>query len=141
VREAPEVLDVFDPEGGADAEPGDVLINPPYEWHKVLNGPGLSVGAAFRIKDIEYLRRLAHTRIGPAGWIAGVRGPSVQRAVMDFLEIAANEESTEDTDWIAHTLTSQMYASRDPMRAVHLLSWAEQTALADWLRARPREPA
>ncbi|GLG83354.1 hypothetical protein ACSO1_18760 [Acinetobacter calcoaceticus] len=37
---------------------GDVLVNPPFEWHKVLNAKGLSIGAAFRVIDTDYLKQL-----------------------------------------------------------------------------------
>ena len=37
---------------------GDVLFNLPFEWHKVLNNKGLSIGAAFRVIDNTYIDEL-----------------------------------------------------------------------------------
>jgi len=38
-------------------EPGDVLFNVPYEWHKVLNAKGWSMGVAFRVIDKAYVEQ------------------------------------------------------------------------------------
>ena len=31
-----------------DLEPGDMLFNPPWEWHAIQNYPGLSIGVPIR---------------------------------------------------------------------------------------------
>ncbi|MEQ8967775.1 MAG: hypothetical protein RID91_18315 [Azospirillaceae bacterium] len=104
-------------------EPGDVLVNLPYEWHKVLNARGLNLGAAFRIIDTDYVGRLAQRL-------------SVQRSLP-----GAETRLGED---IAHLLTSLSYASRDPRRAQMLLNELEYTypALqAKWLEKAAAKPA
>ncbi|CAK9115405.1 Uncharacterized protein SCF082_LOCUS53415 [Durusdinium trenchii] len=54
-RESPTETRSFDT---VYLEPGDVLFNVPFEWHKVLNGRGWSLGAAFRVIDRPYVDEL-----------------------------------------------------------------------------------
>jgi hypothetical protein len=75
----------------------------PYEWHKVLNSRGLSLGAAFRVIDTAYLASLAR--------------PSIS-ANLPFFE----EEVAED---VAHLLTSLKYASLHLNRAQMMLNDSE----------------
>ncbi len=86
-------------------EPGDVLFNPPYEWHKVLNGRGLSIGAAFRILDLTYLSSLRERR----------------HLNFEMVDIESNPQTEE----LAHLLTSLGYASYDLPRAQMLLNELE----------------
>ncbi len=95
-------------------EPGDVLINPPFEWHKVLNARGLSIGAAFRVIDTAYLDRLK------------------SRRNLDFSKIDRQGRSVADTEELAHFLTSINYASRHLNRAQMILNDVEYA----YLRAR-----
>jgi hypothetical protein len=85
-------------------EPGDVLLNPPYEWHKVLNGRGLNIGAAFRIIDTIYIARLARRR-----------------------SILANLPAFGDVipEAVAHLLTSLRYCSLQLNRAQMMLNEGE----------------
>lgn len=83
-------------------ESGDVLFNVPYEWHKVLNAQGPSVGAAFRVIDRPYVDQL---RAYPA--------------------VAANLKLKEMNDEYAHMATSLKYASFDPVRMAMSLNTAE----------------
>ena len=85
-------------------EPGDVLLNPPYEWHKVLNARGLNLGAAFRIIDASYIARLAR-----------------RRAVL------ANLPNFGDAlpEGVAHLLTSLRYCSLHFDRAQMMLNEVE----------------
>lgn len=87
-------------------EAGDVLLNPPFEWHKVLNAEGLTLGAAFRVIDTDYL---------------------------DLLESRTNLDTgkldpTSDEE-MAHFLTSISYASRHINRAQMILNDLEYAYL------------
>ncbi|MEI2387105.1 hypothetical protein [Breoghania sp. JC706] len=92
-------------------EPGDVLINPPFEWHKVLNGKGLSVGAAFRVIDDTYLNAIA------------------ERPQLDLTKAGIGADVTADTEEMAHFITSISYASRHLNRAQMLLNDLEYAYL------------
>ncbi|MCO4743585.1 MAG: hypothetical protein KC912_02275 [Proteobacteria bacterium] len=99
-REAPHGSHAFDT---VQVLPGDVLFNPPYEWHKVLNARGVSLGVAMRIVDRAYVSALAGSapmRAHVGG--SGVLGPDG-----------------------AHLLTSLRMASRDPVRAAMCLNAVE----------------
>ena len=91
-------------------QPGDVLLNMPFEWHKVLNDTGLSVGAAFRVIDTDYIGRLA------------------ERSTLDVskVDVINNPEETEE---LAHFLTSMNYASRHINRAQMILNDIEYAYL------------
>ncbi|MFL6622530.1 MAG: hypothetical protein ACJ8NR_07925 [Sulfurifustis sp.] len=84
--------------------PGDVLLNLPYEWHKVLNARGLSLGGAFRIVDTEYIAALG-------------RRPTVRAKLPNF--------GAEVPDDVGHLLTSLKYASFHLNRAQMMLNDAE----------------
>jgi hypothetical protein len=101
-REAPG--DEFDDYDTVYLEPGDVLLNLPYEWHKVLNASGLSLGGAFRIIDTAYIAHLAQR-------------PTVVANLPSFAD-----EVTED---VAHLLTSLKYASFHLNRAQMMLNDGE----------------
>lgn len=94
----------FDDYETVHLEPGDALLNLPYEWHKVLNARGLSLGAAFRIIDHHYLDHL-QTR------------PAVAKAVPN-LKAGMNED-------LLHLLTSLRYASHHIRRAQMMLNEIE----------------
>ncbi len=81
---------------------GDVLVNVPFEWHKVLNAKGWSLGAAFRVIDRPYVDQL---RTYPA--------------------IAANLKLKKMSDDYAHLATSLRIASNDPRRMQMSLNCAE----------------
>lgn len=103
------------PAGNFDADtfqikPGDVLVNPPFEWHKVLNAKGLSIGAAFRVIDKSDLKLLAERK-----------NLDISRVDIDA-DFANNEE-------LAHFLTSISYASKDLPRAQMLLNDIEYAYL------------
>lgn len=83
-------------------ESGDVLFNVPFEWHKVLNARGPSVGAAFRVIDRPYVDSLKEI-------------PAVK----------ANLKLREINDEYAHLATSLKYASCDPARMMMTLNSAE----------------
>lgn len=85
-------------------EPGDVLVNLPFEWHKVLNTTGLNLGAAFRVIDTAYIARLA-------------KRPSISASVPNLAEELSEEA--------AHLLTSLSYASHHLNRAQMILNDAE----------------
>jgi len=91
-------------------KPGDVLVNPPFEWHKVLNAKGLSIGAAFRVIDTDYLKQLEERK-----------NLDVSR-----VDVFNNFENSEE---LAHFLTSINYASRDLNRAQMLLNDLEYAYL------------
>jgi hypothetical protein len=101
-------------------DPGDVLVNMPYEWHKVLNAKGLSLGGAFRIIDGDYVGRLASR-------------PTVRSILPRFAE-----EVPED---VAHLLTSLKYASFHLNRAQMILNDAEHIYPNLLKAARPRDRA
>ncbi len=86
---------------------GDVLINPPFEWHKVLNARGLCFGAAFRIIDIHYLEKLQ------------------ARPNLDMSKILQGGYKQAELENVAHYLTSLNYASRYINRAQMLLNDVE----------------
>ena len=90
--------------------PGDVLLNPPYEWHKVLNAEGFSLGAGFRVIDTDYLLRLG----------------SRDRLDVNKVDITAGASYDED---LAHLLTSASYASRHINRAQMMLNDIEYSYL------------
>lgn len=90
--------------------PGDVLINPPYEWHKVLNGTGLTAGAAFRVVDVSYLSQLG-----------GREALDTSRAKFDG--------SASRTFELMHFLTSINYASRHINRAQMMVNEIEYAYL------------
>ena len=83
-------------------ESGDVLVNMPYEWHKVRNAQGPSVGAAFRIIDRPYVDQL---KAYPA--------------------VKSNLKLRKMSDEYTHLATSLKYASYDPMRMFMALNTAE----------------
>lgn len=85
-------------------EPGDVVLNPPYEWHKVLNARGLSIGAAFRVIDTIYIDQL-------------VRRRAILANVPNFAEMVPEA--------VAHLLTSLRYCSLHFNRAQMMLNEAE----------------
>lgn len=92
-------------------EPGDVLINPPFEWHKVLNARGLSIGAAFRVLDTHYLDSLG------------------SRPNLDTSKVAHDNGNFGETEELAHFLTSINYASRHLNRAQMILNDIEYVYL------------
>lgn len=92
-------------------EPGDVLLNPPFEWHKVLNASGYTLGAAFRVIDNAYLAQL--------------RG----RRNLDLRKVNREGNDRAQTEELAHFLTSLSYASRDPVRAQMMLNDLEYVYL------------
>lgn len=97
-------------------KPGDVLVNPPFEWHKVLNAKGLSIGAAFRVIDTDYLNKLG------------------DRKNLDISKIDVSSDF-ENNEELAHFLTSVSYASRDLTRAQMLLNDIEYAYLRKkWLK-------
>ncbi|MEM7455926.1 MAG: hypothetical protein AAF456_16365 [Planctomycetota bacterium] len=83
-------------------ESGDVLLNMPYEWHKVLNRKGPSVGAAFRIIDRPYVE-----------------------SIKDYPAVKANLKLKNINDEYAHLLTSLKYASMDKERMMMSLNNSE----------------
>jgi hypothetical protein len=82
-------------------EPGDVLLNVPYEWHKVLNAKGLSIGCAFRVIDTSYISQLS-------------RRPAIAENMPSF--------ENDVTDDLAHLLTSVRFASLNLNRAQMMLN-------------------
>lgn len=91
-------------------EPGDVLLNLPFEWHKVLNGRGLSIGAAFRVIDDHYLQALS------------------ARGNLDVSRVDVDADPQEHEE-LAHFLTSLGYASRHLPRAQMMLNDLEYAYL------------
>lgn len=85
-------------------EPGDALLNPPYEWHKVLNATGLSIGAAFRVIDSLYIDGLTRRR-------------AILANLPNFGEVLPES--------VAHLLTSLRYGSLHFNRAQMMLNEAE----------------
>lgn len=83
-------------------EPGDVLFNVPYEWHKVLNARGWSLGAAFRVIDRPYVDRILASRVN-----------------------RANTKARKLDEEYAHLATSLRVASRDPVRMQMCLNTME----------------
>ncbi len=81
---------------------GDLLFNVPYEWHKVVNARGYSLGTAFRVFDRPYIERL---KAYPA--------------------VAANLKLKNLSDEYAHMATSIRAASNDPIRMQMCLNTAE----------------
>ncbi|MBA3771556.1 MAG: hypothetical protein H0X13_03425 [Ramlibacter sp.] len=92
-------------------EPGDVLINPPFEWHKVLNARGLSIGAAFRVIDTAYIAKLQ------------------TRRNLDASKVACEGDRLADTEELAHFLTSINYAARHINRAQMMVNDIEYAYL------------
>lgn len=90
--------------------PGDVLLNPPFEWHKVLNAKGFTLGGAFRVIDNAYLAALA-TR---------------QNLDMRRIDLLRNSDDNEE---LAHFLTSVNYAAKHINRAQMLLNDIEYAYL------------
>jgi len=86
---------------------GDVLFNVPYEWHKVLNARGLSLGIAFRVIDRSYVDFLLTV---PAN--------------------VANIKAKKMSDEYAHMVTSLRIASTDPARMHMALNTIEMFLLA-----------
>jgi hypothetical protein len=82
-------------------EPGDVLFNVPYEWHKVLNAKGLSIGAAFRVIDMSYISQLS-------------KRPAITESIPSF-----ENDVSED---LAHLLTSLKFASLNLNRSQMMLN-------------------
>lgn len=74
-------------------EPGDVLFNVPFEWHKVLNAKDFSLGAAFRVIDRPYVDEI-------------VAMPAV----------SANLKLKRLDEEYSHLATSLRMASHDPVR-------------------------
>ena len=91
--------------------PGDVIINPPFEWHKVLNAKGLSIGAAFRVIDIQYIDKLK------------------LRKNLDTSRIDRVGGDKSKTEELAHFLTSIKYASTCLNRAQMILNDIEYAYL------------
>jgi hypothetical protein len=91
-------------------EPGDVLLNLPFEWHKVLNAKGFSLGAAFRVIDTDYLAGLS------------------ARKTLDTDRVNINADMAEKEE-LAHFLTSISYASRHINRAQMILNDVEYAYL------------
>jgi hypothetical protein len=87
-------------------EPGDVLLNPPFEWHKVLNDVGFTLGGAFRVIDTDYIAAL------------GTRG-----------NLDASRVDVENDEEMAHFMTSLNYASRHITRAQMMLNDIEYAYL------------
>lgn len=85
-------------------EPGDALVNPPYEWHKVLNARGLNIGAAFRVIDTIYINQL-------------VRRRAILANLPNFGDLLPES--------VAHLLTSLRYGSLHFNRAQMMLNEAE----------------
>ena len=108
--------------------PGDVLVNPPFEWHKVLNGQGFSCGMACRIKDIDYGRHLLKDHLGGVALEVGADEKTVAQVEAYLLELFETE-SVDGEDGPLHLLTSSMYASKDPRRAPLLLGVLEGNML------------
>ncbi len=88
-------------------ESGDLLFNVPYEWHKVVNHAGYSLGAAFRVIDTEYIDRLLNV-------------PAVKS---HFKLKKMNEE-------MSHLATSLNHASQDPIRMQMCLNTVEMMICA-----------
>jgi len=117
-REAP-----VDPERKYDTVyvyPGDALFNVPYEWHKVMNAKGPSLGAAFRVVDKPYIEELLNS-------------PAV-KSNLKLKKYGADE---------AHTVTSLKHASQDPIRMQMALNTLEMMLSASarypFLAAKSRD--
>lgn len=104
--------------------PGDVLFNPPFEWHKVLNGAGFTCGLAFRLKDIAHGFQLFEHHLAGAGLEIGANEEAVEGA-RRYLSQLLVANDLEGEDGAIHLLTSAMYASLDPRRAKMLLGIIE----------------
>lgn len=87
--------------------PGDVLFNLPYEWHKVMNAKGPSLGAAFRVVDRPYIDELLQT-------------PAVK----------SNLKLKKFGPDYAHKITSLKIASKDPVRMQMALNSLEMMVSA-----------
>jgi hypothetical protein len=98
-RECPEDDVPFDT---VYINPGDLLFNMPYEWHKVLNARGWNLGAAFRVIDETYVAR-----------------------ILNMPAIKANLKTKRLNDDLAHLMTSLNTASHDPVRMQMSLNTAE----------------
>lgn len=83
-------------------ESGDVLFNVPYEWHKVTNAQGPSLGAAFRVIDRSYIDQL-----------------------MTYPAVKANLKLRKMSEEYAHLATSIHMAANDPNRMQMVLNSAE----------------
>lgn len=83
-------------------ESGDVLFNVPYEWHKVTNAKGWSLGAAFRVIDRPYIDSL-----------------------MEYPAVKSNLKLKKMSDQYAHLATSLKMAANDPNRMQMVLNSAE----------------
>ncbi|QDU36139.1 hypothetical protein Mal4_04220 [Maioricimonas rarisocia] len=83
-------------------ESGDVLFNVPYEWHKVVNARGPSLGAAFRVIDVPYVEQL-----------------------MQYPAVQSNLKLRKMSDEYKHLATSLRMASLDPRRIRMTLNTAE----------------
>lgn len=81
---------------------GDVLFNVPFEWHKVLNARGPSVGAAFRVIDRPYIEGLK-----------------------SYPAVNANLKLKNIDDEYSHLASSLKYASLDPQRMAMSLNSIE----------------
>ena len=104
--------------------PGDVLFNPPFEWHKILNARGLTCGMAFRLKDVEYVSELVEHHLKGAALELGT-DERIQEVTRGYFTSIAARDDLEGEDGIVHLLTSAMYASLDPRRAKMLLGIVE----------------
>lgn len=91
--------------------PGDIILNPPFEWHKVLNSKGLSIGAAFRVIDTQYIEQLK------------------SRKNLDTSKIDWVNGDKSKTEELAHFLTSIKYASTCLNRAQMILNDIEYAYL------------
>jgi hypothetical protein len=112
-------------------EPGDVLVNPPYEWHKIINARGFTCGLALRIVDVGYCHRLVEQGLPLVAREVGI-DPALAAKVGEELEEAAAAERSEGFGDL-HNLTSASYAARDPARAAYLAYVIEHGALTQML--------
>lgn len=88
-------------------ESGDLLFNVPFEWHKVVNRSGYSLGSAFRVIDKPYIERLLAT---PA--------------------ISAHYKFKEMNDEMSHLASSVAHAAKDPIRMQMCLNTMEMLICA-----------
>lgn len=86
---------------------GDALFNVPYEWHKVMNAKGPSLGAAFRVVDRPYIDELLNS-------------PAVK----------SNLKLKKFGPDNAHTITSLRMAASDPVRMKMALNTLEMMIAA-----------
>jgi hypothetical protein len=110
-------------------EPGDVLINVPYEWHCIHNRRGLSCGVAYRVIDWNDLRSPAWSlRFRKLQGISEQRIELARKRFQDPPPVLSDR-----VDEFAHFLTSARYASLDPRRMAMLLNWVEMAVLTSFM--------